>query len=127
MSAPVVTISQSESLGSAWSLLAGSGLRHLVVVDGARCVGVVDDRKVVQAWPFGRLGFNRTIIAEVLEPRVRCVLPATPVSIGARIMLEEGVDALPVVSEQGTVVGVVTVADMLSFLANVEIFSPVRK
>jgi acetoin utilization protein AcuB len=120
MSSPVVTIGTEESLGSAWNLLSGTGLRHLVVVEGNRCVGIIDDRRVVQEWPFGPLGLNGTKVGDVLQSRVRCVLVSTPVASIARIMLEERTDAVPVIAANGEVRGVVTIGDMLLVLAHEE-------
>jgi CBS-domain-containing membrane protein len=117
MSAPVVTVSVEDNLWTAWSALYQGGFRHLVVLAGTRCVGVIDDRRIVQEWPLGPLRSSRLTVGDVIRKRVSCVLAATPVAQVARIMLEEHTDAVPVISQRGEVVGLVTASDLLSVLA----------
>ena len=120
MSTPVVTISIRESLWDAWSLLYSSGLRHLVVVDGARCVGVIDDRRIALEWPLGPSRDPVRRVGQIIAGRARCVLPNTPVSSLARIMLRDRVDVLPVVTSTGELMGLVTASDLLSVLTRDE-------
>jgi acetoin utilization protein AcuB len=117
MSAPVITVSASDTLWTAWGLIYRAGFRHLVVVDGTRCVGVLDDRHIVLAWPFGPLGKHQTGVGDVIARGVHCVLPDTPVPTVAEIMLTERTDAVPVVNGRGEILGLITVGDMLTVLA----------
>lgn len=117
MSAPIVTVSIRETLWHAWSLLYRSGFRHLVVVDGSRCVGVLDDRRIALEWPLGPSRGTTRTVGDVITGRVRCVQPGTAVSDLASIMLDERIDALPVVNAKGDVVGLVTASDLLAVLA----------
>ena len=118
MSAPVVAVSVEDDLWTAWTALYQGGFRHLVVLDGARCVGVVDDRRIVQEWPLGLFRSNRLTVGDVIRRRVRCVLADTTVPQVARIMLREQTDAVPVVNQRGEIVGLVTASDLLSVLAD---------
>jgi CBS-domain-containing membrane protein len=118
MSAPIVTVSVRETLWDAWGLLYRSGFRHLVVLDGSRCVGVLDDRRIALEWPLGdvrSLGHGR-VVGDILHGRARCVLAGTPVSDLARIMLDQHLDALPVVTSKGDVVGLVSASDLIAVL-----------
>ena len=120
MSTPVVTISIRESLWDAWSLLYSSGLRHLVVVDGSRCVGVIDDRRIALEWPLGPSRDMVRRVGQIITGRARCVLADTTVRSLARIMLRDRVDVLPVVTHTGDLVGLVTASDLLSVLTSDE-------
>jgi signal-transduction protein with cAMP-binding, CBS, and nucleotidyltransferase domain len=51
MSSPVITVSAGQSLWDAWTAVSSCGVRHVVVTVRDRCVGVVDDRRLVAAWP----------------------------------------------------------------------------
>jgi CBS-domain-containing membrane protein len=121
MTAPVVTVSERDSLWAAWTMLHGYGLRHVVVVRGNRCVGVLDDRQIALQWPLGALQGHPVTAGEVMRPRVRSVQADTPVSVVARIMLEECTDAVPVVSDRGEIHGLVTVSDLLALLAGTKV------
>jgi CBS domain-containing protein len=116
MSAPVVTVSRSESLWQAWSVLYRSGFRHVVVVDGLRVAGIIDDRRILREWPFGPLEPHHTV-GDVIPRRTHCVLPTTAVAVVARIMLDDAVDAVPVVTERGELAGLVTTSDLLREVA----------
>lgn len=117
MSTPVITIGPTESLATAWEMLYRAGFHHLVVVEEGLVVGVVDDRRVVMEWPSGPLAPHKRRVKELLRPRVHCVLPDTPVSAVATVMLQERIDAVPVVTEQGEVLGLITSSDLISLVA----------
>lgn len=117
MSTPVVTISAQETVWDAWSVLYRSGVRHLVVLDGNRCVGVIDDRRIALEWPLGPSRDLARRVGHMLTGRVRCVLRDTPVSELARIMLRDRIDVVPVVTSRGDVIGLVSASDLLLVLA----------
>jgi CBS-domain-containing membrane protein len=125
MTAPVVTVSAGDSLWSAWTMLHGFGLRHIVVVRGNLCIGVLDDRQIALQWPLGALQGHPVTAGELVRPRVRSVQGDTPVSVVAQIMLDECIDAVPVVSPRGEIHGLVTVSDLLGLLAGTKV-TPVR-
>jgi CBS domain-containing protein len=117
MSSPVVTVSTSDSLWDAWGLIYRSGFRHLVVVEGTRCMGVIDDRRIVTEWPLGPATPHRRAVGDVVSRHRRIVVASTPVPDVARIMLEERTDAIPVVNDRGEAVGLVTASDLLTLVA----------
>jgi CBS domain-containing protein len=117
MSAPVITVSLDDTLWTAWGLIHRGGFRHLVVVEGLRCVGVLDDQRIASAWPLGPISIGRTRVRDILPARVRCVNADAPVPELARVMLDEGIDAVPVTDARDEVVGLVTVSDLLAVLA----------
>ena len=117
MSSPVVTVSTRETLWEAWGLLYRSGLRHLVVLDGTRCVGVVDDHRVVAEWRLGPATPHRRTVGEAMSRQSRAVVPATAISVVARIMLDERTDAIPVVTDAGDILGLITATDIVNLVA----------
>ncbi len=123
MTAPVVTVSARDSLWSAWTTLHGFGLRHVVVVQGSRCIGILDDRQIALQWPLGALQGHPVTAGEVVRPRTGSVRGDTPVAVVAQIMLDECVDAVPVVSARGEIQGLVTVSDLLALLAGTKVIA----
>ena len=121
MTAPVVTVSERDSLWSAWTMLHGFGLRHIVVVRGNLCIGVLDDRQIALQWPLGALRDHPVTAGELVRSRVRSVQGDTPVAVVAQIMLDECVDAVPVVDRRGEIRGLVTVSDLLALLAETNV------
>ena len=117
MSTPVVTIQASQSLWAAVEMFLATGMRHLIVLSGRRCVGVVSDRHVIAAWPFDPLGMRRRRVGEVLREEFPAVVPGAPAALVAELMVEHGIDAVPVVDADAAVVGAVTNSDLVRMLA----------
>ena len=117
MSAPVHVIGLKDTMWGAWSVMVDSGLRHLVVCDGRRCVGVLDDRMLFAHWPTGPFGVRSTPVRDLIRSRTVCVLPETTLARVASVMVLEGVDAVPVTAGDGAVLGIVTGSDIAAALA----------
>ena len=124
MSQPAVAVEAQESAWVAMQRLTTSGVRHLVVVSGGRCVGVLSDRHVAAAWPFGELSRRTQLVLDLLGDARPSVTTRTTAADAARAMLATGVDALPVVDADDRVVGLVTGSDLLRLLADAGSDSP---
>jgi CBS domain-containing protein len=120
LSGPARTVNATENLWTAWQLTYAQGVRHLVAVEDARCVGVLDERRIVLSWPLDPLGHKHLSVGDVIRRDLPTVVAGTPVPRLAQLMVELGVDALPVVDDVGVVLGLVTAANLLSVLAENE-------
>jgi CBS domain-containing protein len=121
MSTHIVTIRSTQPLSDALDQLRLTGLRHLVVVDEASaCAGVVSDRTLAAVWPGEVISGLPRSVGDVLHPRRPFCRPDQTARAAARQMLDEGVDALPVVDGSGEAVGIVTGSDLLRLLATSE-------
>lgn len=117
MTAPTVTIAPTTTVWTAWSTMMRTGLRHLVVATGGECFGVVDDRAVFAEWPMGPLAVRRRSVRDLVRPGTTCVLPDAALQVVARVMVEDAIDAVPVVSSDGRLVGIVTGSDIARAVA----------
>jgi CBS domain-containing protein len=117
MSAPTVSVLPTTSVWAAWSLVMRTGLRHLVVATEDGCTGVIDDRAVFAEWPMGPLALRRRTVRELVRPRTTCVLPDTDLRVVAQTMVNDAVDAVPVVTADGHLVGIVTGSDIARAVA----------
>jgi CBS domain-containing protein len=114
-----MTIDSQASLFSAWGLLHGEYDRHLVVIDdGLRPIGVLDERDIAMEWPAGPLGAHHLPVHRLLDfrsrPRVRAEDDVAEV---AATMLGAREEALPVVDDEGRLLGLVTVWHCLELLS----------
>jgi len=112
------TIDSQTSLFSAWGQLHGEYNQHLVVIDDdVRPMGVLDERDIALEWPPGPLAAHHLPVHKLLRfrtrPRVRAEDDVAKV---AATMLGAGEDALPVVDEDGRLLGLVTVWHLLELL-----------
>jgi acetoin utilization protein AcuB len=113
MTEGVITVSPASTAEDAWELMRNKGVRHLVVTDGGRVVGVLSNRDAGgrQGSPVRR---NRTV-AELMTGRVVTVPPTTTLRKAANLMRGRSIGCL-VVTERERIVGILTVADLLDLV-----------
>jgi CBS domain-containing protein len=119
MSRPVLTIDVAESLWDAWQLLSVSGLRHLVVVDDGRCLGVISDRMILTDIPLAEDRMRARGVGDLLSRApARSVLDTAPLADVARTMARHSAEAVPVLDSLGRLVGIVTGSDLVRWWAD---------
>jgi CBS domain-containing protein len=106
MTPQVVTVDAAASLGAALGLMVSGRVRHLPVLDGRRCLGVVTETDLAQAVAVGA----PTRIGPLARP-VPLVPVRAPRSRIARALRAGGADAV-LVTDRGRVVGIVTAGDL---------------
>ena len=124
-----VSVPPATAVFDARRLMQDRRIRHLLVVEEERLVGIVTDRDIrlnlpspatsLSVWEVNHL-LGRLTVGEVMSKSVITVGPGRNAAEAARIMLEHTIGALPVV-EGGRLLGIVTETDMLrAFVAMVE-------
>jgi len=119
----IVTLHSSDALNVAEDIMSMGRIRHLPVLDGGnRVVGIVTQRDLYKASISSVLGIDRTREQEWLgKVKVRDMMTTTVTMIGAEAGVVEAVDkmvtekigCLPVVDEQGKLMGLLTETDCL--------------
>ncbi len=119
----VVTLQAADVLGVADDIMSMGRIRHLPVVDpNNRVIGIVTQRDLYKASVSSVLGFDRAKEHEWLgQVRVRDIMTTNVITIGAEAGVVEAVDkmiagkigSLPVVDEDGKLVGLLTETDCL--------------
>jgi CBS domain-containing protein len=115
------TVHMDASLFSAWGKLHGKHNRHLVVVDDdLRPLGVLDERDIALEWPPGPLGAHHLPVHKLLRfrsrPRAR---GGDDIATVAATMHGSRTDAVPVVDEDGRLLGLVTVWHWVELIAGI--------
>ena len=118
------TIDLTTTIGQAWEELRELDVRHLPVVDGKDLVGIVSDRDfaTLPSPPLVRQLIGSPELS--LDAPVSTIMMGAPVSVttdedvavAVDLMLDKKVGALPVLSADGVVVGVVSYVDVLRSL-----------
>ena len=120
MSQPVLTVETDETLWDAWQLLFVSGLRHLVVIDRfGQTVGVLSDRNTLAEVPATAEHLSSKRVSDVLA-RVPVVVigPHADPREAAAVMARATSEAVPVIDEDGRLVGIVTESDLVRWLGD---------
>ena len=120
MSRPVLTVETAESLWDAWQLLFVSGLRHLVVLDpDGSCLGVLSDRAILAEVPATQAHLSTLQVSDVLaQVPMASITPAESPAHAAQAMTAHAAEALPVLDGSGRLVGIVTEADIVRWVAS---------
>jgi CBS domain-containing protein len=125
MTAKPITVDPETPMLEARERMVRERIRHLVVVDDARVVGIVTDRDIrlnlpspatsLSVWEINFL-LAKLTVGGVMSSSVMVVEPDRPAAEAARIMLDHKIGALPVV-EDGRLVGIVTESDFVRAMA----------
>ena len=123
MQREVVTLSITERLDLTQDIMSLGRVRHLPVLDDEqRVVGIVSDRdllaaamtKVLDFDPESRRTFLRSIeVGEVMAKEVVSVTEDTEIGEVARIFVERKIGCVPVLDEDGELLGLVTETDLI--------------
>ena len=113
MSTDVITVTPDTTATDAWRQMQRHRIRHLVVMDGARLVGLVSERDL--GGPKGTAVRRGRSVRELMSPQVAAATPDTTLRQAANLMRGRTVGSLPVL-EDGRVVGIVTATDVLDEL-----------
>jgi CBS domain-containing protein len=134
MASEVVTLALDQNLSQAIDIMQEHQLRHLPVVDEhGKLAGILSDRDILKNLPYTAMpplkspsNFRNTLFADdgsgaaekvpVTEAMTSKVLTTTPDDLlvgAARLLKRKGFGALPVVDLTGSLVGIVTMLDIL--------------
>jgi len=97
-------------------------IRHLLVTEGTKLVGIVTDRDIrlnlpspatsLSVWEINYL-LARMTVSNVMSKNVVSVSPSQDAREAAQLMLDRKIGALPVVSDGQQLVGIITETDLL--------------
>ena len=117
MRAPAITVAADDAVVHAWRVLRDSRIHQAPVLDAAgNLVGIVSERDLLTA-----IDIDGEQVIETLRRQVRDVMttpvvaaaPVTDIRRIAAVMLDHGVDGVPVVNDAGRLVGFVSRGDVL--------------
>lgn len=121
MTRTVTTIEAGKPLVEAAAVMKEGGFRHLPVVKGTNVVGILSDRDVALGGVFmgkesQKLGHFRTerhlTVTHVMSPCPVIVRPSDSITMAVKHAVDLRLGAFPVI-EQGELVGILTVTDLL--------------
>lgn len=120
MSLEVVTVPPELSLEAAHRIMLDRGLRHLPVVAGQKLAGILSDRDLLLSIGRGAEGafvYPKQSVGELMSLSPISAGPNASVGELAKAMLEAKIDAIPILTAQNVLVGLVTSTDLMKVLA----------
>lgn len=115
MTKNVVTVSSSDSLDKVKTLLFEKHFHHIPVVDDGKLVGIIT------SWDLMKLNkkfeeYGGYKVKDVMTTKVASLGPDELIGAAAMIFLKHLFHGLPIVDNNGTLVGIVTTHDILKYL-----------
>ena len=125
MSADPIAVSPDTTVFDARQTMVKERIRHLLVTEGQRLLGIVTDRDIrlnlpsqatsLSVWEVNYL-LARLTVEEVMTTGVIIIGPDQNARNAARLMLEHKIGALPVL-DAGRLIGIITETDVLRAFA----------
>ena len=135
MSRALITTPPDTSVAEARTLMTRERIRHLLITDNNRLVGMVTDRDIrlntaspatsLSAWELNYL-LARMAVKDVMTKSLIVVDPDRDVREAARILLDHRIGALPVLDGDG-LVGILTETDLVRAFADAEVTEPAAR
>ncbi|MFO7320849.1 MAG: CBS domain-containing protein [Chloroflexota bacterium] len=121
MTSPALTVSPAWSIRRAYDFMQELGIRHLPVVENNKLVGILtlsdireakpSDATSLSVWELNYL-WDQLTVERVMTTDVITTSPDALVVDAARTLLEHKFSGLPVVDEEGRVVGFLSQVDI---------------
>jgi CBS domain-containing protein len=117
MTTALVTRTEGDTIDLAELDMNLAGIRHLPIVDEhGNLVGILSNRDLLRH--LGKRSLRRIRLGDVMTREVHSVDENTPAHVAAHRMIEHKIGALPVIGEDGQLVGLVTETDFLAVAAD---------
>ena len=128
MSKHPVTVTSNATISEAAKLMKKNHFHRMLVVDNGKLVGYFSDRDVMRVAPSPATTLSRyevrelldkLLVKDIMQKKVITVREDATVEEAALIMYNNKVGGLPVISDVGAVVGIITATDILKTFVDV--------
>ncbi len=108
----VVTTTPEENVAGAIKKLVAADVGTLVVIENSKPVGIITRGDILRAIA-NNLDLNKTKIADIMTSPVITAKPDIDIEDIARIMRDNRVKRIPIVDDNGNLVGIVSETDII--------------
>lgn len=125
MTTPVITILPNTPLNVSREIMEEHGVRRLIVAENGQMLGILtigdvreaspSDATTLSIWELNYL-WSQLTAQQVMTHSTFTISPEASITEAAEMMLEHKISGLPVVNEKGSLVGIISEADIFRFL-----------
>jgi len=122
MTRNLITIEEDKPVSLAFHLLLSNDIRHLPVLSKGKLVGIITDRDLKEALiptdssKADQRSYHKiqnVKAKKIMTPKPVVISSEAPIDRAAQILLEHKISCLPVKGPKGSLVGILTVTDLL--------------
>jgi signal-transduction protein with cAMP-binding, CBS, and nucleotidyltransferase domain len=117
MARNVKTISVDATLKELSQSFIDQGVSALIVAEGAEYVGIVSDKRLAREGIAKGLNIETTTVRSIMRAEMLMIESNRPVREAQSMMKTNGVRHL-VVTEEGKIVGIVTISDLIRYFSD---------
>ena len=118
MAKNVVTIESDKSVWDACDIYNNHKIGCLVVTKDGHLEGIVTERDIIYRVITNQKDPRNTKIEEIMSKDIKSIRPTAEVKEAAEIMNENNIKKLPVISDNGNLVGIITITDIADMIPN---------
>jgi acetoin utilization protein AcuB len=118
MSKPVISLPATATVADAWQLFQYHGFHHIPIIgDDDTVLAMLSDRDILQG-PGVQKNINAENIMQFASQQVFCFSADTDIRQATRILYEYDLGALPVISNQHELLGIVSRTDIMKVVSH---------
>ena len=110
---PLAVVTPGDSVFHALSLMAMHDVGALLVLDGDDLVGIFTERDYARKLILHGKSSKETLVSEIMSDKVAYVTLSATVDECMALMTEKHFRHLPVLSDDGEVIGIVSIGDLV--------------
>lgn len=110
---PLAVVSPKDTVFHALSVMAQHDVGALLVLDGEQLVGIFSERDYARKIILQGKSSKETLVREIMSDKVAYVTPAHSIDQCMALMTEKRFRHLPVLDDEGGVVGLVSIGDLV--------------
>ncbi len=110
----VLSLAPTATVHEAACVMTRANCGSVLIIDqGSQLLGIVTERDLMTRVVAKALDPASTLVSKIMTPSPQCVRPELKVADAVLIMIERGFRHLPVVADNGRILGVFSVRDAL--------------
>lgn len=110
---PLAVVAPADTVYHALSIMAAADVGALLVMEGERLVGIFSERDYARKIILQGKSSRETLISEIMSDKVAYVTPDTALDQCMALMTEKHFRHLPVINDDGSVVGMISIGDLV--------------
>ena len=110
---PLAVVTPTDSVFHALGLMAQHDVGSLLVLEGEQLVGIFTERDYARKIMLQGKSSKETLVRDIMSDKVAYVTPAATLDECMTLMTEKHFRHLPVLSDEGAVIGIVSIGDLV--------------